>query len=134
MKNLALLFFTLALTSPVLASSVSSKEKPIQHFKAADVTSMQDATKIFIDKTSEIKSKKKLDATELHQIHIITYSLEKSVAYFVENLTNERRKLAEKIATVVENVHLNSENNRKEKTQQHLTEYFILAEDFISKL
>lgn len=130
MKKLVPLLFALAFTSPVLASGVS-KEEPVQHVKIANVTSMEDAKKIFIDETSEIKSYKKLDAAELHQLHIITYSLEKSVAYFAENLKKERRELAKEIAVVVEDIHIDSENNRKEKTQQHLTKYFKLADKFI---
>ena len=130
MKKLVLLVLALAFASPVQASGVS-KEEPIQHLKIADVTSMEDAKKIFIDKTSEIKTYKKLDAAKLHQLHIITYSLEKSVAYFAENMKKENRKLAQEIAVVVEDIHIDSENNREEKTRQHLTKYFKLAEKFI---
>ena len=130
MKKLVLLLLALAFASPVLASGVS-EEEPIQHLKIADVTSMEDAKKIFIDKTSEIKTYKKLDAAKLHQLHIITYSLEKSVAYFAENMKKENRKLAQEIAVVVEDIHIDSENNREEKTRQHLTKYFTLAEKFI---
>lgn len=131
MNKLVLLIFALAFTSPVLASA-ESKEEPVQHLKIADVTSMERARKIFISRTSDIKKKKKLDMTELNQIHLITYSLEKSVAFFVANLKKERQKLAKEIAVVVEAIHINSENNRKEKTRQYLAKYFILAEKFIS--
>ncbi|MDH5601798.1 MAG: hypothetical protein OEY78_10905 [Gammaproteobacteria bacterium] len=130
MKKLVPLLFALAFTSPVLASG-DSKEEPTRHIKLAKVTSMADARKIFIDKTTEIKSYKKLGAAELHQLHIITYSLEKSVAYFAENLEKESRELAKEMAVVVEDIHIDSENNRKEKTQQHLTKYFKLADKFI---
>lgn len=131
MKALLLSLFALVMTNPVL-SSEDSDEKPVQHIKASDVTSMQDAKNIFIEKTLEIKSKQKLDAAELHQIHFITYTLEKSVAYFSENLTGERQELAKEIAVVVEDIHINSENNRREKTKQHLVKYFQLAENFIA--
>jgi len=133
MKKLVLFLFALAFVSPVLASD-AAKEEPIQHLKIADVTSMEDAKRIFIDKTSEIKTYKKLDAEKLHQLHIITYSLEKSVAYFAKNLKKENRTLAKEIAVVVEDIHIDSENNREEKTRQHLTKYFKLAEEFISVL
>jgi hypothetical protein len=134
MRKLTLSFFALmlAFTASVITSCASSEEKPIQHLRIADIISMEEAKKTFIDKTSEMRNKKTLNAEELHQIHMLTYPLEKSVAYFVENLTdNKRQKLAQEIAVIVEDIHLDSENNRKEKTQQHLTEYFILAKDFI---
>ena len=131
MNKLVILFFSLIFALHVMASG-ESKEEPIQHLKIADVTSMKDAKKIFIEKTSEIKSKKTLDQLELQQIHIITYSLEKSVAYFVENLEGERQELAKEIAVVVEVIHISSENSRQEKTETHLNKYFNLAEKFIS--
>ncbi len=126
-----ILLFSLAFALPVMASD-KSKDQPVQHLKIADVTSMEDAKRIFIEKTSEIESKKRLDQHELQQIHIITYSLEKSVAYFVENLKGERQELAREIAVVVEDIHLSSENNRQKKTETHLNKYFSLAEKFIS--
>ena len=127
MYKLILLIFSLAFALPVAAS-----DGPVQHLKIADVTSMQDAKKIFIDKTAEIKARKKLDAAELQQIHFITYSLEKSVAYFAENLEGRRQELAKEIAIIVEEIHLASENNRREETEKHLNEYFGLAEKFMS--
>jgi hypothetical protein len=118
--------------STALAPADVSKKEPVQHLKAAEVTSMEAAEKIFIEKTAEIKGKKKLDVPELQEIHIATYTLEKSVAYFAENLTGERQELAKEIAVVVEDIHINSENNLKEKTQQHMTKYFELADKLIS--
>ncbi len=131
MKKLVILIFSLAFAMHVMASD-DSKEEPIQHLKIADVASMKDAKKIFIETTSEIKSKKKLDQLELQQIHIITYSLEKSVAYFAENLKGERQELAKEIAVVVEDIHISSENNRQEETETYLNKYFNLADKFIS--
>ena len=131
LKKLALLFFVIPFALHVLASD-ESKEKPVQHLKVEDVTSMEEAENIFIEKTADIKSKKKLDHQELHQIHFITYYLEKSVAYYAENLKGEKQKLAKEIAVVVEDIHINSENNRPEETKKHLNKYFELAEKFIS--
>ena len=131
MNKLVILFFAVFFPLHVMASD-ESREEPVKHLKIADVTSMKDAKKIFIEKTSEIKSKKELDQQELQQIHIITYSLEKSVAYFVENLKGERQKLAKEIAIVVEDIHISSENSRQEKTKTQLNKYFNLAEKFIS--
>ena len=131
MKKLLLLIFCLTFSFHVMASD-ASKEKPVQHLKIADVTSMKDAKKIFIEKTFEIKSKKKLDQIELQQIHTITYSLEKSTAYFVENLKGDRQELAKEIAVVVEDIHISSENSRQLKTETLLNKYFTMAEKFIS--
>ncbi|WP_445354867.1 DUF6746 family protein [Microbulbifer sp. EKSA008] len=129
MRTLIALLFAVTFATTAQASPASG-EKPIQHLKVADVTSMKDAKKIFIEKTAEIKSKQKLNPAELHQIHVITYTLEKSVEYFAENLKGERQKLAKDIAVVVENIHINSENNRPEKTRKDLNHYFKLAEKF----
>ena len=126
-----MIIFSLAFAMHVMASN-ESKEEPVQHLKIPDVTSMKDAKKIFIETTSEIKSKKNLDQLELQQIHIITYSLEKSVAYFVENLKGERQELANEIAVVVEDIHISSENNRQKEAETYLNKYFNLAEKFIS--
>ncbi|MCO7224365.1 DUF6746 family protein [Pleionea sp. CnH1-48] len=133
MKKLALLLFVLPLAMNVQAGG-ESKEKPVQHIKVKDVTTMQDAKKIFVEKTSDIKSKTKLDAQELQQIHFITYTLEKSVAYYAENLKGDEQKLAKEIADVVENIHISSENNRQKETKKHLDTYFKLAEKFVSHL
>ena len=74
---------------------------------------------------------KNIHLEEASKIHIITYTLEKSVAYFAENLTGEKQSLAKEMAVVVEDVHLSSENNRLEKLQEHLREYFDLVDEFI---
>ncbi|WP_125778763.1 DUF6746 family protein [Pseudoalteromonas rubra] len=119
------------LMSAVLAFSAHADEKSIQHLKIADVTSVEDARKIFIEKTSEIRSKRDLDAAELQEIHVITYTLEKSVEFFALNLIGDKKKLAEDIAVVVENIHINSERNRKEETRKYLNQYFVMADTFI---
>lgn len=130
MKQLAGLFFALVIAASAQASGVSDG-KPVQHLKIADISSLSDAKTVFIEKTLEMKGKQKLDAEELHEIHIITYSLEKSVAYFAEQSTGSDKELMEKIAVVVEEVHLNSENNRKDETKKELDTYFKLASEFI---
>jgi hypothetical protein len=132
MKNLVVLLLTFAFITSTQASGVT-KEEPIQHLKVPSVNSMAEAKKIFLEKTFEINSKQKLDEAELQQIHIVTYTLEKSVEYFAENLTDEKQELVKEIAVVVENIHLNSENNRKKDTKQQLIKYFELANKFIYK-
>lgn len=130
MKKTVLLFvFIFALSALAVEDS---KEEPVKHYVIADVTSMEAAKDIFIRNTFEIKSKKKLNPVELEQIHVITYSLEKSVSYFVRNLKDERQSLAKEIAVVVEDIHINSENFRPKETKEHLNKYFNLAEQFVS--
>ncbi|MGB0203953.1 MAG: DUF6746 family protein [Neptuniibacter sp.] len=129
MKHLVLCIYALLISSLTFASGVHDEEKPVQHFKAADVTSLPEAKNIFFETTNSIKQKKLLDENELHEIHIITYTLEKSVAYLSEHLTDKGKTLAEDIAVVVEDIHINSENNRQEKTRQHLNKYFLLVEE-----
>ena len=119
----------------ILALSVqaagASEVKPGKHLEVPSVTTIEDAKMIFLEKTLEMNSKQTLNETELQQIHIITYSLEKSLIYFNENLTGEKKRLVKKIADTVESIHLNSENNRKEETQKQLNKYFGLASKFI---
>ncbi len=117
--------------STSIEATGESKKKPTQHLIIADVTSMEDAEKIFVEKTAEIKRKTKLDVAELQEIHIITYTLEKSVAYLADNLTGEGQKLAKEIAVVVEDIHINAEGNLKEKTQSNLNRYFKLTDKLI---
>ena len=99
--------------------------------KVTDVTSMEDAKEIFLEKTLEIRNMKNIHLEEASKIHVITYALEKSVAYFAENLTGEKQSLAKEMAVVVEDIHLSSENNRLEKLKEHLREYFDLVDEFI---
>lgn len=130
MRTILAVFLSLILI-PMAYATDSKKEKPVQHLKLADVTSMAEAKKVFIESGFAMSQKHKLDSSELQEIHIITYSLEKGVAYFVENLSGEQKTLAEEMAVVVENIHLNSENNRKEETQKELAKYFEMANTFV---
>ena len=106
------------------------KEKPVQHLKLADITSKDTAVEVMKSTTQDLKGKTKLDVTEMNEIHIITYSLEKAIAYFTENITGDQQALAKKMAEVVEEVHLNSENHRTEKTKAALEKYYPLEEAF----
>ncbi len=132
MKNFIVLLLTFAFIASVQANGFS-KDKPIQHLKVSSVNSMAEARKIFLEKAFEINSKQKLDEAELQQIHIVTYTLEKSVAFFVENLTGESQELTKELAVIVEKIHLNSENNRKDDTKKQLNKFFELANKFIYK-
>jgi hypothetical protein len=62
-----------------------------------------------------------------------TYTLEKSIEYFGLNLDGEKQAISKKLAGIVENIHINSENNRKEQTKKYLNEYFELADKLASK-
>jgi len=130
MKIILGLLMALSVMISAFASDVL-KEEPVQHLIVPDVTSVEEAKRILLETSFEIASKQTLDEAELSQIHIITYSLEKSVAYFTENLTGEGQVLLQEMAVVVENIHLNSENNRKQETQEQLMEYFRLVNVFI---
>lgn len=129
MKKITLAFGLAFLTTLNVLTVVAS-DKPVQHLQLEDITTLDEAKRVFSETTAQIESKNKLDADELHDIHIITYSLEKAVAYFAENSTGEQQVTAKKMAEVVELVHLGSENNRAEETKVYLIEYFKLADKF----
>lgn len=112
------------------AEKTEGDGKPMKHLIVPDVTTLADAQKIFLERTAEITGKTKLDNAEMHEIHMSTYHLEKAVAYFAENSEGARKEAAEKIAVVVEEVHLASENFKAEETKEHLAELGKLAEPF----
>ena len=105
-------------------------EKPIQHLKLENIATESSAVEVMQSTTEQLLAKNNLDALELHEIHMITYSLEKAVAFFAENLSGARQVTAQEMAVVVEEVHLSSENNRKEETKAALDQYFALFESF----
>lgn len=104
-----------------------SDEKPIQHLKLEDITSLEEAKKVFRADTEKLKSMTKLDDSELSEIHFITYSLERAIAYFAENLQDKAQSISKEMAIVVEDLHLDSENGRAEKTRLHLDAYTKLT-------
>lgn len=140
MKKLNLFTFSIliatitALTSTLTPVVAVASEEPVQHLELADVTSYEEAKQVFTETTAKMQSKTKLNANELGEIHIITYSLEKAVAYFAENMEGEQKARAKIMANVVELVHLGSENNRPIETKVYLDEYFKLADTFAAGL
>ena len=50
MKKIVLIVFAVIFSFPIQAAD-ESREKPTQHLKIADVTSMEDAKAIFLEKT-----------------------------------------------------------------------------------
>ena len=117
-----------------LTVSNEQDEKPIQHLKLEDIASESSAVEVMQATTEQLLAKTNLDALELHEIHMITYSLEKAVAFFAENLSGARQETAQEMAVVVEEVHLSSENNRREETKAALDQYFALFESFTKGL
>ena len=130
-----LLFFLPMLVTLLLLTSCNNKEsradnsgeKPIQHLQLEEITSLEEAKKVFLADTKKLKSMTKLDSSELNEIHFITYSLERAVAYFSESLLGKAQSISKEMAVVVEDLHLDSENSRAEKTKLHLDAYFKLA-------
>jgi len=108
----------------------AASDKSVQHIELADIDSFDEAKQVFSETTSQLQEKAKLDAVELQNIHIITYSLEKAVAYFVENMQGEQQIAATKMAELVELIHIGSENNRPADVKVDLEAYFKLAETF----
>jgi len=74
-----------------------------------------------------------LDAKELNEIHMTTYSLEKAIAYFAENTNGDQQVEAEKMAEVVELIHLASETDRADEAGVYLEDYSKRASAFIEK-
>ena len=112
----------------------AENEEPIQHLDLPDITSRDRAIAVMDSTTAELKSKNELNDEALHDIHYITYSLEKAVGYFAENSSGEQQAEAREMAEVVEEVHINSENNRAEETEEALETYYELQEEFRENL
>ena len=133
MKKLTLTLIACVLSFNVF-SATDIAEKPVKHLIVENMRSFSEARKVFLEMTSALKAKEVLDKDELHEIHMITYSLEKSLAFYAENLNGDAQKLAEDIAVVVEDIHLASENNRLGSTREFLSNYFELSQDFIASV
>lgn len=137
MEKATLLAISLLMSTSALAESLAdtaTTKKPIEHVKVADVTTLEDAKRILFEETLLLKQKQSLDTQALHDIHMITYRLEKSIAFFTEHLNGESQQLAKTLAEVVEEIHLDSENNRISETEQHLEKYHALTDTFVKHL
>ncbi len=121
-----------ALSLSICSFLVLATEKPVKHLDLPEITNAQHAEQVFIETTAQLKSKETLNSEELQEIHVITYSLEKAIEYYVKNSANERKDAAVKLAETVESIHINSENDRQVETKKYLVEYFELAESFIN--
>ena len=129
MKSVLLAISAIILTSVFSAPAFATKEA-VKHMNLPDITSYDEAKKVFDQTTTELKEKNKLDETELHDIHMITYSLEKAIAYFSVNMKGDQQASAKEIAELVELVHVSAENYRAAETQMYLQEYFELANSY----
>jgi hypothetical protein len=136
MKTLIIFLFITA--SSILFLQIESiafaSDKPTQHLRLPDVTSLEEAKKVFLETTSVLQSKRELGAKELIEIHLTTYSLEKAIAYFVENMKSDQQIKAKEMAEVVELIHLASETDRAEETRVYLEEYSKRAFAFTERL
>jgi len=112
---------------------VEKEEKVVRHIEVSTITSEDEARRVFLEETAKIEGIEKFDEADLHQLHLITYSLEQSVFFFVENLTGVQQESAKEISVVVEDIHLNSERGRRSETEAHVVEYLKLAGGFISR-
>lgn len=130
----ALVIFLYIAASSILSlqalSLAFASEKPTQHLQLPDVTTSEEAKKVFIETTSELQDKRELNQEELNEIHITTYSLEKAVAYFVENMKGDQQTEAKKLAELVERIHLTSETDQADKLRTYLQDYSNLASAF----
>ena len=133
MKSVLLAIFAIILTSFFSAPAFAIKDA-VQHMHLPDLTSYEEAKKVFNQMTEELREKNKLDATELQEVHMITYSLEKAVAYFSKNMEGDQQVSAKEIADLVELVHVSAENNRASETKVYLQEYFELANTYLEGL
>ena len=133
-----LIIFLVITTSSILSlqglNLAFAADKPTQHLQLPDVTSLAEAKTVFLETTSILQSKQELDAKELNKIHITTYSLEKAIAYFVENMNGDQQIEAKKMADVVELIHLASETNRADEARVYLQDYANRASNFTEKL
>lgn len=134
----ALIIFLFITTSSFLSllslSNALAADKPTQHLQLPDVTSLEEAKKVFLETTSVLESKRELNAAELNDIHMTTYSLEKAIAYFVENTKGGQQVEAKQMADVVELIHLASETNRADEARIYLEDYSKRALAFSEKL
>ncbi|WP_339340182.1 DUF6746 family protein [uncultured Oceanicoccus sp.] len=133
MRKYAVLIILLVLSKWSLAGAAEG-EQSIRHLKVDEIESIEVAIKKFYESTAAIKNKKLLNSSELHEIHVITYTLEKSIQFFINNLSGESQVLAENAAIIVENIHIASENNRRQSTVENMREYFQLADQLALRL
>ena len=132
-KFVLLAIFATTLTAYISAPAFATT-KAIKHIDLPDITSYEEAKEVFNQTTSELRKKNKLDATELQEVHMITYSLEKAVAYFSKNMEGDQQVSAKEIAELVELVHVSAENNRASETKVYMQEYFELANTYLEGL
>lgn len=130
-RSLSLLGLSIFICACQDNANVSHEQKPVQHLQLPDITTQSKAWDVLHTTRTQLGNYKQMDASELNEIHMITYSLEKAIAYFATESEPTLAKQAQAMAIVVEDLHLHSENNRKEASQAALNRYFKLYEPFL---
>ena len=132
-RTLSLLGLTIFIGACQDNADVSHEQKPVQHLQLPDIATQSKAWDVLQKTNEQLRTRQQLDTGELNEIHMITYSLEKAIAYFATESEPTLAKQAQAMAIVVEDLHLHSENNRKEASQAALNRYFKLYEPFLSE-
>ena len=132
-KSILRAILAIILTSFFSAPAFATTEA-VKHMNLPDITSYEEAKAVFTQTTAQLRGKDKLDETELHEIHMITYSLEKAIAYFSMNMKDDQQVSAKEIAKLVELVHVSAENYSAAETEMYLQKYFELANAYAEGL
>ena len=130
-RSLSLLGLSIFIGACQDNANVSHEQKPVQHLQLPDITTQAEAWDVLQATSQQLRNRQQLDASELNDIHMITYSLEKAIAYFATQSEPTLAKQAQAMAIVVEDLHLHSENNRKEASQAALNHYFKAMNPFV---
>lgn len=112
----------------MMSPSFVLAEEPVRHLNVEEVTSAEVANDIFKRDTERLRQFSQFDAAELNDIHMITYSLETAVAFFVSNSSGDRLAHFRQMAHVVEKIHVVSENGRGAETKRQLAKYFEMTD------
>ena len=107
----------------VSANVTASDDERVDHFKGIEAKSVAEAKellKTYNDKLRLLQDKKELAATDLGEIHLITYTLENQIAHLIADL--------QKMADSLEELHLTSETGDISKTSDKLDSYLKHAE------
>ena len=106
----------------VSANLTASDEERVDHFKGIEAKSVAEAKallKTYNDKLRALQQKTEMVATDLGEIHLMTYTLENQIAYLIADL--------QKTAASLEGLHLTSETGDIAKTAEKLDDYLSHA-------
>ena len=114
----ALTLFALGLGYPP-AQTLAAEER-INHYEGKEFASQKQALETLKQKNDEITaiiSNVPITMSNLESIHEITYIMEDAIAVLSKDSQHDFTVLSE----TLENVHLNSENHRADKTKDYFT-------------